>query len=36
MVIKNQLHEVKGGGGESEGGSDLNDFSEKDLFFRLI
>ncbi len=29
MVIKNQLHEVKGGGGESEGGSDLNYFSQK-------
>jgi hypothetical protein len=23
MVIKNQLHEVKGGGGESEEGSDF-------------
>ncbi len=33
---KSIVHEVKGGGGESEGGSDLNDFSEKDLFFRLI
>ena len=35
MVNKNELHDGKGGGG-SEGGGDLNDFSEKDLFFRLI
>ena len=35
MVNKNELHDSEGGGG-SEGGGDLNDFSEKDLFFRLI
>ena len=29
MVNKNELH-------DSEGGGDLNDVSEKDLFFRLI